>query len=150
MTPFDISSYSPYVISISLTPYVLLLELLLAACAAYLLVAIAADRKQMGSIPVTGRNPVRNFAVVLSPEIRALRRRLSHSRMTKMLRRLKVDPAEYLRRTPAAQAQAQLDTCSSCAHQFLCDQALASNRAANVDLSFCPNRASILPLARAA
>ena len=133
-----ISSYSPYVISISLTPYVLLLEVVLAACFTYLLVAIAADRKRMGE------------AVILRSAGRALRRRLTHSRMAKMLRRLNVDPAVYLRRTPAGDIESQLDTCYSCAHQFLCDPALASDKSASVDFSFCSNRPSILSLARSA
>ena len=128
--------YTPYAISISLTPYVLLLELVLAACVAYLLVAIASDRKR-----------IRMTAEARRPD-RLLRKRLTHSRMVKMLRRLNVDPAVYLRRTPADDIESQLDTCSSCAHQLLCDPALASDKSASVDLSFCPNRPSILSLVR--
>ena len=130
--------YTPYTLAVSFTPYVLMLEVLLAALLAYLLVMIAYERKAV------------HLAAEQRSADRLLRSRLRHSSMMKLLQRIHVDPAAYLRWTPASEIQAQLDTCSSCTHRSLCDQALACKRAANVDLTFCPNLPLILTQVRSA
>lgn len=130
--------YTPYTLTVSLTPYVLMLEVLLAVLIAYWLAAVASDRKAA------------RLAAAQRSAGHLLKKRLRHSPMMKLLQRIHVDPAAYLRRTPASKIQVQLDTCSSCAHRSLCDQALACKRAANVDLTFCPNLPLILTQVRSA
>lgn len=134
--------YTPYVFSISLTTYVLTLIATLVACAVYLALAEAAARRHLGA--VTAHHP-------LTPGVdHVLRGRLMHSRLVKMMRRLHVSPADYLHRVPAEEIRAQVETCTACPHQFLCDAALAVGRTERQDLSFCPNRSALLALTPAA
>lgn len=99
------------------------------------------------------------LAVLLAPSLRKpappaghdLKKRLHHARMSKMLRRMGVSPSTYLQRLSAGLVASQLDTCTACPHQFLCDQALrAAAHAPGEDLSFCPNRAAVLERVRRA
>ena len=85
---------------------------------------------------------------VPAPASHALKRRLKHARMSKMLRRLHVHPSTYLERLGSGVIEEHLETCTACPHQFQCDQALACKRSALVDLSFCPNRAAVLEQVR--
>lgn len=133
--------YTPYAFSISITAYVLTLIAALAACAAYLALAEAAARRRLAA--VAAHHP-------LTPGVdHLLRGRLLHSRLVKMMRRLHVSPADYLHRVPAEAMRAQVDLCTACPHQFLCDAALATGGTEGQDLAFCPNRAPLLALARA-
>lgn len=135
--------YAPYVFTISLTAYVITLIAMLAVSAAYLALAQAADRRRLRTVTAS-HHP-------LTPGVdHVLRGRVMHSRLVKMMRRLDVNPADYLHRVPEGAMRAQIETCTACPHQFLCDEALAAPRNGGQDLSFCPNRAPLLALAPAA
>lgn len=95
------------------------------------------------------RGPARPTAATAS-QAHLLHRRLEHARLAKMLRRMRVTPRTYVQRVHPDELREQLDNCASCAHRFRCDEALACQRGANVDLTFCPNHDTIRTASRAA
>lgn len=127
------SEFAPLAASVWLTPYVLLVEVAMAACIAYLAAMVWSQR---------GKRPATRQA---HDAQRLLRRRLRRSRMNLMLRRLKMDPGSYLRGARTDVIASQLHTCSFCTLDSRCHQTLAACRA-DAALSSCPNRFSILLL----
>ena len=76
-----------------------------------------------------------------------LGKRVSHSRLYKMLTRKGVDLQYYLFSQPPADIEQQLRNCKRCDHVDRCDGYLANNKmGSNIDLPFCRNNDPIFKI----
>jgi type II secretory pathway pseudopilin PulG len=68
---------------------------------------------------------------------------LTRVRLFKMLQKRRVDVQSYLKTTGVSEIRQHIEACESCSSSQTCETALASDKTAIDDFSFCPNSAAI-------
>lgn len=123
--------YADYTVTMPVGTYILMLELVLAACVLLVAFALLRDADDDNWL-------VRRYVKI----------RLAGTRLRRMLARHHIGMAQYFAAVPLLEIKHQIHECRTCPRKQLCDTAVVTDHPKSLDDGYCPNLPQIKQFVR--